>query len=111
MPVMLTQEEHDLNEGRKATNVINPLWTSTEELSQNGRQEYGQAWIETGTWLADNSKVLALLGPVSFAFVMIHQKCMRGLAADPNNDHFRDILGYMSLIIGELSKQATARST
>lgn len=83
--------------------------TSTDELTQHGRKEYGLAWLKTGEWIAENALLLRNIGPVAFGFIMIHQKCMRGLAADATNDHYRDILGYMSLILHELELQASAR--
>jgi hypothetical protein len=74
-----------------------------KELMEHGRRAYGQAWLQTGAWIADNSHKLETIGSPCFGLIMIHHKAMRGLAADPTNDHFRDIVGYLTLLMNELA--------
>jgi hypothetical protein len=82
---------------------------NTQNLLNERRQEYGQAWYVAGSIMRTFNEVIFtsnLFNHTSYGhnWVLILSKLCRALSSPNNTDHWRDIIGYCQLILDDIDE-------
>jgi hypothetical protein len=85
-----------------------------EQLLNERNEPYADAWAKTGKVLAfvaeDVGRLLVFRSQMFYPFVAIVCKLMRVLGSPDNPDHWKDIMGYAQLVLGDIERrQALAK--
>lgn len=72
---------------------------NTNDLLAERGADYKDAWLRTGVWITENIEAVHAFGEASYAVIMIYNKLMRAQSSPFKLDHYRDIRGYISLLL------------
>ena len=79
---------------------------STEELLEDRNTAYGNAWALSGhisrILRINEALLLERMPEAHFPIMLIINKCIRAMTTPYNKDHWRDIIGYATLVLNYL---------
>jgi hypothetical protein len=79
----------------------------TQNLLNERRQEYGQAWVVAGMIMQAFNEVIFISNlfactPYGHNWILILSKLCRALHSPYNRDHWQDIVGYCQLVLDDI---------